>query len=201
MKRMECDGDEDETEGDAAELEHVAQDKARAEKDDSRLEPELIGRDAGAEDTGKADGVGDEDAEEDGPEDVLDIGEGEVVGLRVGVDGVFGGLAGVADEGKESDAGQKRGKRSGLIGEAGGAEIASGGRGGHGLFLDRWRDYQGMVLMRPRRIMRARVSERATAQASRERVRRGVMEFSCGESTNRGCKGTLWWASKGVERD
>src|SRR5262249_30575852 len=94
----ERDGDEDEDEGDSAELEDVAEDETRAEKDDSGLEPELVGGDAGAEDACDADCVGDEDAEENAPEDVLDIGKGYVMGFGPGVEEVLDELAGVADD-------------------------------------------------------------------------------------------------------
>ena len=100
-------GDEDEDEGDAAEFEDVAEDEACAEEDDAGLEPEVVGGDAGAEDARDADGVGDDDAEEDGPEDVLDVGEGDVVGLGPGVEEVLDELAGVADDEEERDAGEQ----------------------------------------------------------------------------------------------
>ena len=57
-------------------------------EDDADLEPELVGGYAGAEDARDADGVGDDDAEEDRPEDVLDVGEGDVVGFGPGVEEV-----------------------------------------------------------------------------------------------------------------
>ncbi len=55
----------------------------------------------------KADGVGDEDAEEDRPQDVLDVGEDVVVGFAVGVDEVLDELARIADDGEERDAGDE----------------------------------------------------------------------------------------------
>jgi hypothetical protein len=64
-------------------------------------------------------------------------------------------------------------------------------------FLVRWRDYQGMVLMRPRRMMRARVSERATAHASRERVRRGVMEVLLRREREQRPRGLVWGLQRG----
>ena len=112
----ECEGDEDEKERDAAEAENVAEDEAGAEQDDAGLKPELVRSDTGAEDARQTDGVGDEDAEEDGPKDVFDVGEGDVVGFGVGVDGVFDDLAGVADEGEEGDAGEKLQEGGGLGG-------------------------------------------------------------------------------------
>ena len=111
-------GDEDKSEGEATEFEYVSKDEACAEQDDAGLEPELVGGDTGAEDAGYADGVGDDDAEENGPEDVFDVGEGDVVGFGVGVDGVLDEFAGVADHGEERDAGQEaeEGSRLGGIG-------------------------------------------------------------------------------------
>ena len=112
----ECDEDEDE--GDSAELQDVSEDEARAEEDDSCLEPELVGRYAGTEDAGEADGVGDESAEEDGPEDVLDVGEGDVMGFGVGVEEVLDELACVADDGEQGDSGQEAEERGRLLGRA-----------------------------------------------------------------------------------
>ena len=106
----ESDGDEDEDEGDPAELEDVSEDEACAEQNDSGLEPELVCGDAGAEDAGETDGVGDESAEEDGPEDVLDIGEGDVVGFGVGVEEVLDELTCVADDGEQRMSGKERGE-------------------------------------------------------------------------------------------
>ena len=85
----------------------VAEKEAGAEKDDAGFEPEFVGGDAGLEDFGEAEDVGDDEADEDGPEDVFDVGEGEVVGLGVGVDVFFEEFAGEADGGEEGDAGEQ----------------------------------------------------------------------------------------------
>ncbi len=98
--------------------------KRAPEEDDAGFEPELVGGDAGAEDAVNADGVGDEDAEEDRPEDVLDVGDDVVMGLGVGVDEVLDELARVADDGEESDA-WKEAEESGALG----GDVAWGVRG------------------------------------------------------------------------
>ena len=71
----ESDLDGDEHEADAAELKDVAEKEARSEKDDSGFEPEFVGGEAGFESGGNAGCVGYHEAEEDGPENVLDIRE------------------------------------------------------------------------------------------------------------------------------
>src|SRR3989441_10436750 len=60
--------DAGEGERDAAELEHVAEQKARAEQHDAGLEPEIVRGDAWAEHLRDAHGVRDHHAEHDGPE-------------------------------------------------------------------------------------------------------------------------------------
>jgi hypothetical protein len=72
------------TQAHAADVEDVREDELGADQDDAELEPELIGGDAGAEDGGDGEDVGDEEAEDDGPEDVLDVRE--VVDVARGVD-------------------------------------------------------------------------------------------------------------------
>ena len=99
--------DEDEDEGDAAEVEDIAEDETRTEKDDSGLEPKVVGGDSSAEDSRQAEGIGDEDADEDRPEDVLDVGQDQVMGLAVAGDGLLYPLAGVADGGEQGNAGNE----------------------------------------------------------------------------------------------
>jgi len=53
------------------------------------FEPEFVGGNAGFEDFSEAEDVGDGEAEEDGPEDVFDVGEGPVVGFGVEIDIFF----------------------------------------------------------------------------------------------------------------
>ncbi len=62
MHERECESDfnGDQREADAAKVKQVAEEKTRAEKDDSSLQPEFIGRNTGAEDLGYSDGVGDD---------------------------------------------------------------------------------------------------------------------------------------------
>jgi hypothetical protein len=70
-------------------MEEIAEDELCADEDDAEFEPELIRREAGAEECGEADGVADGEAEEDGPEDVLDLRKGDVVsGAEVVAEGL-----------------------------------------------------------------------------------------------------------------
>jgi len=79
----QLDGDEDERH--AADVKDVSEDELGTDEDDAELEPKLIGGYAGAEDFGDFKKVRDDEAEDDGPEDVLDVGEGNVVrGAEVG---------------------------------------------------------------------------------------------------------------------
>ena len=98
----------DKQQRDAAEMEHVAEQEAGAEQDDAGLEPELIGGHAGLKDARDAGGVGDEQADDDGPEHVFDIGKDDVVGLGVEGDGLLNELAGVAHDGEQQQAGDER---------------------------------------------------------------------------------------------
>ncbi len=73
-----------ENQADAAELQNVAQKKARAEQHDPRLQPEFIRRDARSKDFRDADGVGNQEAKNNGPQDVFDIRKRPVIRLGVG---------------------------------------------------------------------------------------------------------------------
>src|ERR1700689_3006393 len=85
-------------------MEDVAEQEARAEKHDAGLQPEFVRGDAGLKDARDADRVCDEKAEDDSPEDILDVGEGKVVRLGVGGDGLLNEFSGVAhgDEQEQS---------------------------------------------------------------------------------------------------
>ena len=106
----ERDGDGDEQERDAAEMKHIAEQKARAEQDDSSLQPEFIGGYASLKDARNADGVGDDEAKDDGPENILDVRKGDVMSLGIGTDGFLDELSRVADGGQEQKTGDKRGE-------------------------------------------------------------------------------------------
>jgi hypothetical protein len=93
----------DKEQTDSAELPDVAKKKARAEKNDASLQPELIGGDARLEDGGKAEDVGDNQAKKDGPKNVFNVGEDPVVSLGVAVDIFFEEFSSVADDGEKSD--------------------------------------------------------------------------------------------------
>ena len=77
-REREDEFDGDEGEGEAADVEDVLEEELCADEDDAEFEPELVGGDAGAEDGGYAEDVADGEAEDDGPEDVLEVREGEV---------------------------------------------------------------------------------------------------------------------------
>ena len=85
---------------DAAQFPDIAQEEARAQEDDACLQPELVGGDAGLEDLREAEDIGNDQANEDGPEDVLDVGDSQMVALGIGIDVFFEELAGETD-GKE----------------------------------------------------------------------------------------------------
>ena len=125
-RQRQFNGNQDER--DAAELGDVAEDKARAQQNDAGFEPELVGGDACAEDARQADGVGDEHADEDCPEDVFDVGQHEMVSFAVARDGLLDELAGVADDGQQRDAGEQPGERGALDGGARGCGPQSGDR-------------------------------------------------------------------------
>src|SRR5712692_5893116 len=78
------DGDQEQT--DSSELQDVAEKEARAEQHDARLEPELVRGDSRPEDLWHADGVGNHQTQNDGPENVFDVGKRPVVSLGVGPD-------------------------------------------------------------------------------------------------------------------
>ena len=109
--RHEPDGDRqldgDQGQRDAAQLEDVPEQEARAEQHDARLEPNLVGRDAGAEHLGDTHRVRDDEPEEDGPKDVLDVGQREVVGGAVPPQDLLADLAGVPDDEQQRDSGQE----------------------------------------------------------------------------------------------
>jgi hypothetical protein len=62
-------------------MKHVSEQEARAEQNDAGFEPELVGGDAGREDARNADGVGDDEADDDGPQNEFNVGEGSVMGF------------------------------------------------------------------------------------------------------------------------
>jgi hypothetical protein len=103
-RQRERERDEDKDQRDAAKFEDVSKDEASAEQDDARLQPELVRGDPSAKDARQADCVGDEDAEENRPEHVLDVGQNEVVSFAVGVDEVLDELAGKANDRQQRDA-------------------------------------------------------------------------------------------------
>jgi len=65
--------DQDLHQRDTAQLDHIAEHETHAKSDNPDLQPEFIGLDAGAENSVQANGVGDEQAEDDRPQYVLDV--------------------------------------------------------------------------------------------------------------------------------
>ena len=74
----------DETQAHSAQFEDVTQQKPRAEKNDAGFKPELIRCDTRAENCGYTDRVGDRQADQNGPQNILDIRKGPVMSFRVG---------------------------------------------------------------------------------------------------------------------
>ena len=69
----------DRHQADAAELEHVAEQEAHAEQDDAELEEEFVGGDAGLEDLRHADGVGDDQSDDDRPQHIFDVRQRKMI--------------------------------------------------------------------------------------------------------------------------
>ena len=108
----------DEEKADAAEFGDIAEKKARAKKNDARFEPEFVGGNTGSENFGQAEDVGDDQADENGPQDVLDVGKWKVVSFGIGVDISFEKFAREADGGEKGYAGEQA-KELGAKGDGG----------------------------------------------------------------------------------
>jgi len=106
------DGDEDE--GHAADVEEVLHEKACADEDDAEFEPELVGGYAGLEDAGDAEGVADDEAEDDGPENVLNVRKRPrgMLGMEDG-DGVLEDFAQKTDAEEQRHSRNRRGETRG----------------------------------------------------------------------------------------
>ncbi len=85
--------DGDKYEAGSSKAENVAENEARTEKHDSGLEPELISGDTGLKYLRQPDGVGDCETNQDGPENVFDIGQDQMVRLAVMCDELLDKLA------------------------------------------------------------------------------------------------------------
>jgi hypothetical protein len=92
---------------DAAELEHVAEQKAYAKHHDAELEEEFVSGDAGLEDFWHAHDVGDDKTDHDRPQHVFYIRQCDMVGVAVDRDRVLDQLAGITDDQQQSDAGHQ----------------------------------------------------------------------------------------------
>ena len=88
-------------------MQDVLQQEARADQDDSQLEPQLVGGDAGAKEVGDAECVRDDKPENDGPENVLDLRERKMVLGAQNGEGVLQQLAREANTEEQRNAGQR----------------------------------------------------------------------------------------------
>ena len=111
-------------------MEEVAEDELCADEDDAEFEPELVGGEAGAEERGETDGVADSEAEEDGPEDVLYLREGDVTRAEVVAEGL-NSLTREANAEEERGAGNKRGELPPERAGSRGIQRQRDGVGGH----------------------------------------------------------------------
>ena len=117
-------------------MQDIAKDKTRSQQDDSGLQPELVCSNAGAKDARQPDRIGDDDADQDRPQDVLHVGQDQVVRLAVARNGLLDKLARIAHDEEQSDAGQQAGKAM-FVGVIAIALERQGkrGAGGHGVSL------------------------------------------------------------------
>src|SRR5271156_2946427 len=95
--------DQDLHQRDTAQLDHIAENETYAKSDNPDLQPEFIGLDAGAEDPVQANGVGDEQAEDDRPQHVLDIRHPPMLVMRKRIPPDLGIFAKQADPDQEQD--------------------------------------------------------------------------------------------------
>lgn len=91
--------DRDEQEADAAEFQHIYQEESRPQENDANLEKELIGGNTGLEDAVHPNCVCDDESDENGPQHILDVWEGDVIRLTVYGKSFFNELPAVADDG------------------------------------------------------------------------------------------------------
>ena len=82
---------------------NVAQQKARAQQDNSGLEPTFIGRYAGTKNCRDADRVGDGQANEDGPQNIFNILQHKVVRLAVMRDELLNEFTFIAHYGQQQN--------------------------------------------------------------------------------------------------
>ena len=80
-----CEFNDHQQQADATQVQNIAEQEARAQEHDARLQPEFIGGDSGLEYARNAKDVGDDKADDDGPKNIFDIGKRDVV--RFGVSG------------------------------------------------------------------------------------------------------------------
>jgi hypothetical protein len=93
--------DEDEGKRYAAQACDVAQDEPCTEQDDAGLQPEIVGGDSAPEERGDADRIGDDETNQNGPQNIFDIGQYQVVGFAVARNELLNELAAVTDRGKQ----------------------------------------------------------------------------------------------------
>ena len=88
-------------------MEEISEDELCADENDAEFEPELIGGEARTEECGKANGVADGEAEEDGPKDVLDLRERDMTRAQEVAEGL-NSLPREADREEKRGAGNER---------------------------------------------------------------------------------------------
>ena len=81
----------------------TTKDKPRSQKHDACLKPEFISCDALAKDLRDAHGAGDQQTDQNGPQHVLDVGESQVVSLRVTRKRLLDDLAAIPDDRQQDD--------------------------------------------------------------------------------------------------
>ena len=94
----------DQCEADAAEVKQIAEEKTRSEEDDSCLQPEFVSGHASAEDRGYSNGVGDGEADDDGPQHIFNIGDDPVMCLGGTGDVLLEEFSGIADGEEQQEA-------------------------------------------------------------------------------------------------
>ena len=105
-----CELEHDQDETQSAELEDVGEQEAHAEQSDADLEEKLVRVDARPEDRKElraGENVSHEQAEDNGPEHVLDVGDCHVMRLAVRAQPALRAFACVADGEEKADPGKK----------------------------------------------------------------------------------------------
>jgi hypothetical protein len=92
----------------ASQVENVSEQETRPKQHDAGLQPEFVSGHAGLKNARHANGVGNEQSNHDRPQDVFNVGKGDVVTLGIGRDGLFDDLPAIAHHGEQQEAGNER---------------------------------------------------------------------------------------------